>query len=132
MKVNHLNALLVEILMAVLFFALSATVILQAFASAHDMGNRSNLTIAALNRGQNLAEQLYAAGDMEALLAAENFESCGDGCWHLPVGDFALLVKTGAEATGAGTLATAEISVARGDEILVEIPCARYVPEVAG
>ena len=82
MKVNHLNALLVEILMAVLFFALSATVILQAFASSHDMGNRSNLAAAALNRGQNLAEQLYAADDMEALLAAEQ-----GGLFRVPVRD---------------------------------------------
>ena len=43
MKVNHLNALLVEILMAVLFFALAASVILQVFVSAHDMGIRANL-----------------------------------------------------------------------------------------
>ena len=130
MKVNHLNALLVEILMAVLFFALSAAVILQVFATAHDMGNRSGLQIAALNRAQNLSEQLYAAEDMDAMLAEARFESCGEGCWHLSEEQFTLLVRTGEEAAPAGTLLTATVSVAREDEILVELPCSRYVPEV--
>jgi len=131
MKVNHLNALLVEILMAVLFFALSAAVILQVFATAHDMGNRSDLQTAALNRAQNLSEQLYAADDMEAMLADARFESCGEGCWHLSEEMFTLLVRTGEEPAPAGTLLTATVSVAREDEILVELPCSRYVPEVA-
>lgn len=131
MKVNHLNALLVEILMAVLFFALSAAVILQVFATAHDMGNRAGLQNEALNRAQNLAEQLYAAQDMDALLADAQFEPCGDGCWHRSEEMFTLLVRTGEEALPAGTLLTATVSVAQEDEILVELPCSRYVPEVA-
>lgn len=131
MKVNHLNALLVEILMAVLFFALSAAVILQVFATAHNLGNRAELQGTALNRAQNLAERLYAAEDMEALLAAEQFEICGSGCWHRGEEQFTLLVRTHDETTAAGTLKTATVSVAREDEILVELPCTRYEPEVA-
>lgn len=130
MKVNHLNALLVEIIMAVLFFALAATVILQGFTAAHDLDNRAEVQTAALNQAQNLAERLYASQDMEKMLAAEQFIA-ENGVWRLTSEDFTLCVQLESEPAPAGVLQTASVTAICADQILVQLPCVRYDPEVA-
>ena len=60
---NRSNVLLVEILIAVLFFMLSATVLVRVFVTARNMTLRAGVETQALAEAQNVAETLYAAED---------------------------------------------------------------------
>ena len=66
---NRSNVLLVEILIAVLFFMLSAAVLVRVFVTSRNLTVRSGVEAKALVEAQNVAEALYAAGDPEELLA---------------------------------------------------------------
>ena len=124
------RTLLMEIMIAVLFFALCATVLMKTFATAHEYGNRAGADGAALLEAQDLAERLYAAAEPQALL-----RDCGftqeDGRWRRKNGDCILEVELAEENALAGLLRTAQILVLRGGKTIVEIPCVRYVPREA-
>lgn len=121
------RTLLVEIMIAVLFFALCATVLLETFATAHEYSDRAGVDSAALLEAQDLAERLYAADDREALLTACGFAQ-EDEIWRRDAGDYSLEVELGEELAPAGTLWTAQIRALREDGLIVELPGARYVP----
>lgn len=121
------RTLLVEIMIAVLFFALCATVLLRTFVTAHDYGSRAGTDGAALTQAQNLAECLYAAPDMRAALEDRGFAQA-DGLWRLDADAYVLEVTLAEESAPAGALRTAQIRALRGDATIVELPCARYVP----
>ena len=55
---NRSNVLLVEILIAVLFFMLSATVLVRVFVTARNMTVRAGVETRALAEAQNVAEAL--------------------------------------------------------------------------
>lgn len=125
MKVKHMNALLVEIMMAVLFFALAAVIILELFAAGHGLGARADAVGRAVNHAQMISEQLYAADDMGAVLKQNGFGYV-ENCWHLHAGDYSLDVRVFSEETEAGILYTAEISACTDGGETVELPFARY------
>lgn len=132
---NRSNVLLVEILIAVLFFMLSATVLVQVFAASHNLTARAGVETRALARVQNVADALYAAEDPEALLEETGF-TFAHGAWTLPCGDYTLYVETRESDTGAGTLWEGDVrafySLRRADadrqedEELFAVPCVRY------
>ncbi len=127
-KHNQLRALLVEILIAVLFFALSATTLLEVFVGARNQSVRAEVTNEALFAAQNLSDRLYSAEDAEALLTQEGFLQEQDA-WTLDCGDYALAVTLGEESVTGGTLRSARVSAQYGDETLLTLPGARYTPE---
>ena len=71
---NRSNALLVELLIVVLFFMLSSTILLRVFSTAHQQNVRAGAITTALTEAQNVAEGLYAADDVEAELRKMGFE----------------------------------------------------------
>ena len=84
-KSNRANVLLMELMAAVLLFALSATVMIRIYAQAYEKSARAGVMDDALCEAQNLAERLYAAGGtegMQALLSGEGFAQ-EDGLWRL-------------------------------------------------
>lgn len=124
------HTLLVEIMIAVLFFALCATVLVRTFAAAHEYGNRAGADSAALLEAQDLAERMYAAGDPRALLAECGFAEA-DGLWRRDGEAYSLEVELDGEEAPEGTLQTARIRALRDGEAIVELPCARYLPREA-
>ena len=58
---NRSNVLLVEILIAVLFFMLSATVLVRVFVTARNMTVRSGVESVAVADAQNVAESRTGA-----------------------------------------------------------------------
>ena len=88
---NRSNVLLVEILIAVLFFMLSATVLVRVFVTARNMTVRSGVESVAVADAQNVAESLYAAGDIDQALSDMGFYS-SHGAWTLDRGDYTLYV----------------------------------------
>ena len=65
------RALLMEIMIAVLFFALCASVLLQTFAAARECSRSAGVQGAALLEAQSLANRLSASDDMAAALRAQ-------------------------------------------------------------
>ena len=130
-KGGRQSSLLAEIVIAVLFFALSATVILDVFAMAYGQSAYSGALNESMADAQNLSERIYAADDAAALLESEGFVE-EDGTWMLEKESYDLHVVLSSEETGAGELRTARIVALRGDDTLLDLPCARYFPgEVA-
>lgn len=124
---NHLSTLLVEILIAVLFFALSATVLLEMFVASRSQSAYAGLCGEALCAAQNLADEVYAAEDAQAMLSQAGFAQ-QDGVFTLENGEYTLAVTFGERQTKAGALREAEVCALRGDETLIRLPCSRYVP----
>ncbi len=132
---NRSNVLLLEILIAVLFFMLSATVLVKVFVTARNMTVRSGVQSAAIAEAQNVAETLYAADDIEQTLADQGFSSY-HGAWSKDCGDYSLYVDGSSVPAGPGELWTGSVSAfyklrnpdaARAeDEQLFSLTCTRY------
>lgn len=132
---NRSNVLLVEILIAVLFFMLSATVLVRVFISARNLTVRSGVEAKALTEAQNVAETLMAADDVDAALDALEFSSF-HGAWSKDCGQYSLYVDGAVEPTNAGELWAGTVSAfyrlhnpddARAeDEELFSLACTRY------
>ena len=132
---NRSNVLLVEILIAVLFFMLSATVLVRVFVTARNLTVRAGAETAALAEAQNVAEAIYAAEDPDALLEGMAFVS-SHGAWSRDYGSFTLYVAGEESPSGAGVMWQGQVrafysqrdpEAARAqDAELFALPCARY------
>ena len=132
---NRSNVLLVEILIAVLFFMLSATVLVKVFVTARNMTVRSGVESVAVVEAQNVAETLYAAADIDQTLKDMGFSS-SHGAWSKDCGDYSLYVMGSYRDAAAGSLWTGEVSAfyklrnpdnaRQEDEQLFALACTRY------
>ena len=120
------NILLVEILIAILFFMLASTVLVRLFATARSLSIRSGAQVAALSEAQNVAETLSAAADTDEALAEMGFVSY-HGVWTREYGDYTLMVEDDVEEAGEGEMRTGEVRAfyGQGEEIFT-LPYARY------
>ena len=121
------NALLVEIMIAVLFFALCSTVILETFVAAREYSRRAGIQNEALVDLQDLAERLYAEEETDRLMEAEGFKPAGE-VWKLDAGEYIIEVEFAQEDAPAGKLDMAQLRALYGDKLLAELPWARYIP----
>ena len=132
---NRSNVLLVEILIAVLFFMLSATVLVQVFATARSMTRRAGVENRALAEAQNVADALSASDDVEAAMQKLEFRLY-HGAWSRSYDDFTLYVESQETPSDAGVLWTGSVrafyrnrnanQARQEDEELFALPCARY------
>lgn len=132
---NRSNVLLVEILVALLFFMLSATVLMRVFATARNMTVRAGVESRALAEAQNVAETVCAAADIDKALTEMAFDSM-HGAWSKDCGDYSLIVYGDTEDTGAGELWAGTVSAfyrqgdmtveTLGQGELFSLPCTRY------
>ena len=119
------NALLVEIIIAVLFFGLSATVILDVFATAYLQTTYAATCNAAMEDGQNIAARIYTSDEPEELLEAEGFQ-LEEGIWQREGNGYTLQVEYVVTPGEAGELRAANIMAVKGEETILDLPCARY------
>ena len=132
---NRSNVLLVEILIAILFFMLSSIVLVRVFSSSRLLTVRSGVETKALSFAQDVAEQLYAAQDPEEMLTKRGFTE-SHGAWTLDRGDYSLYVTSETVPTDAGEMWQGEVrafykqrdpdKARQADEELFSLPCARY------
>ena len=123
------NTLLMEIIIAVLFFMLSAVVLVRVFSTAKEQSVRAEVETRALAEAQSMADLIYAAEDPEAALAENGYESA-HGTWTCAYPDFTLHTVLSEEEYRAGTLRRAEITAFyRQDTELFTLPMERYFPE---
>ena len=126
-KGNQLNTLLVEIMIAVLFFALSSTVVLETFVVTRNQSRMANVCDEALVEAQNIADRLYATGDISGTLEQAGFTQDGQ-VWTLQMDEYVLRVTAQEETTTTGVLLDAEVSAIYNEDTLLTLPCVRYVP----
>ena len=122
---NRSNALLVELLIVVMFFMLSSTVLLQVFATARSQSALSGKLTEAVNEAQSMADRLYASEDAESLLTEMGCAQ-EDGLWRLPGEDFDLTVTLDLERRPCGELLRYRVQAVSEGKTLVDLPAARY------
>lgn len=122
------NALLVELLLVIFFFMISAAILVQVFADAKLKSRTAAATNSAMLEGQNIAEDLYGTDDPEAVLAGYGFTSEGD-VWVLERKGYTLKVTPKSEETDSGTLRTYEVAGIEGEKTLITLPATRFIPK---
>ena len=122
------NALLVELLLVIFFFMISAAILVQVFADAKLKSRTAAATNSAMLEGQNIAEDLYATDDPEAVLAGYGFTSEGD-VWVLERKGYTLKVTPKSVETESGTLRTYEVAGIEGEKTLITLPATRFIPK---
>lgn len=125
------NMLLIELVIAILFFSLSQVAIVQVFAAAQQKASDSRALHAALMAAEDVAERLSREDEPEAALLGMGFMD-KDGGFVLSGGaGFDLYVSVTRTRGGAGELISATVSARRKDVELLALPCAYYVAEEA-
>ena len=125
---SRANALLVELLLVIFFFMLSAAILVQVFADAKLKSRTAHATNCSMLEAQNIAEDLYAADNPDAVLADYGF-TAQDGGWTLEKDGYSLKVTFREEETESGVLRTYDISGVEGENTLLTLPATRFIPK---
>lgn len=120
------NLVLLELLIALAFFAISAVIGAGVLASAYKISVESRRTTDALFIAQGWAERVAAAEDPLAPLRSAD-PDLADGC-RFEENGYTIEAEINPEASGAGTLYGIKIKVSRSGEELVALPATRYMP----
>ena len=129
-KNNRLNILLVEIVIATLFFALASTVILKVYASTRRQSVMASIDNIVQAEVQNLSEECYAAEDVAAVLTAHGFNE-SESKYVYDGEDYSITAEIENEETETGILRTVVFNVEAMGEERLSVPTVRYIPEVA-
>ena len=123
---NRSNSLLLELLIVIAFFMISATVLLQVFTAARKQSVRAENLAAAAAEAQNIADTLYAAPDAEEALRELGFADA-DGVWQREDSAWRTEVSCSLEESAAGVMRRTLVRVlsAEGEEWL-SLPCSRF------
>ena len=134
---SRANALLVELLLVIFFFMISAAILVQVFADAKLKSRTAHATNASMLEAQNVAEDLYASDSPAAVLDDYGFNE-KDGVWTLEKDGYLLRVTILEEETDSGILRKCDVSGVEvtheqsGDvkeNTLLTIPSTRYIPK---
>ena len=134
---SRANALLVELLLVIFFFMISAAILVQVFADAKLKSRTAHATNASMLEAQNVAEDLYMAETPDTVLKAYGFND-KDGVWTLEKDGDLLRVTILEEETDSGILRKCDVSGVEvtheqsGDvkeNTLLTIPSTRYIPK---
>ena len=96
------NVLLVEMIVVLLFFSLSAVISMGVFVTARQMVDQAALLTAANERMSAWAEELALTPEVEEYLAAQGFSRQADG-WTLSGEEAVYTAQATVQPTGAGT-----------------------------
>lgn len=126
------NAMLIELVIVILFFSISAGIMLQLFVAANDRGRQNSVNSTAVMLAEDTAELFAASHDtLEAYFSDAGWVLSPEGYERSIEMDDRLLrmVAQGeTEQTEAGTLDTVTLTVYDGERAAVILPMARYVP----
>ena len=132
---SRANALLVELLLVIFFFMISAAILVQVFADAKLKSRTAHATNASMLDAQNVAEDLYMTDSPVAVLDDYGFNE-KDGVWTLEKDGYLLRVTILEEETDSGILRKCDVSGVEvtheqsGDvkeNTLLTIPSTRYI-----
>ena len=132
---HRANALLVELLLVIFFFMISAAILVQVFADAKLKSRTAHATNASMLEAQNVAEDLYVTDSPAAVLNGYGFNE-KDGVWTLEKDGYLLRVTILEEETDSGILRKCDVSGvevthdqsgAEKESTLLTIPSTRYI-----
>lgn len=124
-----LNSLLMEILIAVLFFALCSGVVLNTMVASRTQSIRAGEVTAMLSEVQSLADQLYTADDRTAMLLEKGFAAQESGGYLLEGESGSLSVTLREEDAETGVLRLADIHAVTASGEAIDFTSTRFVPE---
>ena len=125
---SRANALLVELLLVIFFFMLSSAILVRIYGDAKLKSRTAYATNATMLEAQNIAEDLYAADDAEAVMAKYGF-TAKDGGWVLEKDGYSLKITYSEKETTSGVLRTYAISGLEGENTLLTLPSTRFIPK---
>lgn len=125
---GKLNALLMEILIAVLFFALCSCVILNMISASSNQSIWVSQVTKLLCETQSLADSLYVSEDRAATLLEAGFVAQADGYIREDaMGTIQVVLRT--EETSGGYLNLADIHAVTPSGKDIELTSTRYEPQ---
>lgn len=130
MKNRTQNALLLEIMLSILIFALASACLLKVFYAVYENANDAKIKNEALIVIKDLSEALYAEECREDILIKEGFLSTESG-YRRDYEGFTLFVNCFSEKTPAGELRSAEIGFFIENALECTFPVSRYLPREA-
>lgn len=124
------NAMLIELVIVILFFAISAGIVLQLFAAAGNRSIENTMEASAVLYAEDAAEQFLASPlAVEEYFAQAPWIATEDGHqMQLEAGGRALTLTARAaqEEISTGILDSLQITVDNGNRTIVELPVVRY------
>jgi Tfp pilus assembly protein PilV len=120
------NLVLLELLIALAFFAVSAMIASGVLARAHQIGLDSRRTTEALFIAQDWAERIAASDDPATLIKSAG-TVVEDG-YAIEQDGYTVHAVVAPEATGAGILYDIRLTVSAKGKALITLPASRYVP----
>ena len=127
---SRANALLVELLLVIFFFMISAAILVQLFANARHKSLQAKAATAAIAEAQNCAEDLYGQDDWEAWLTGNGFtKNEADGRWAREYEGYSLFIAEEFEKTAGGEIRTFHITGFGDGKDLFTIPSTKYVQQ---
>ncbi len=133
-KTGKPNSLLIELVIVLLFFSLSAVVILEVFVAAHDKSVGSVVGSEGTFMAEDLAERFYASSmDPEAFLLEEGFVKAGENLYahEARVNKYIITLSAAVsrEQEPWGSLDTIELTLRFGNSAFLTVPAVRYMPK---
>lgn len=123
------NTLLIELIIVLLFFALSQTVVVSMFAAAHEKAEHSSLLSSALVYTEGVAERLSIEENPDAALQEMGFAG-GDGTYvYVNSEGFDVIVSVDREERPAGEMLCITVTASENGEELVSLPVQQYLPK---
>ena len=126
------NVLLIELIIVILFFAVSAAITLQVYSMAHIRSQDSGDLTYALMAAQDWSDRLSLSEDPEGLLLEGGWALEKGGYTFAPSSGYEMELSMEREAMPAGTMTLVTISVfnaAREDRpLILTLPSEVYAP----
>ena len=109
---SRANALLVELLLVIFFFMISAAILVQLFANARHKSLQARAATNAIAEAQNIAEDLYMEMDKdpEEWIRTNGFTKDEDNQWSREYDGYTLYITKDYTKTEAGEIRTFDIT----------------------
>jgi hypothetical protein len=120
------RTLLMELVVVVLFFALSQAVILQVFAKAEQINRNAQIQNHALIQAENVAETLAVSDDAQQALLSLGFARDGDVYTLTDTEGYRLQATVSRLSQPAGEWVTVDLKAYRQELELFTLPAVRY------
>ena len=120
------NTLLIELMVVILFFALSLTIVLQVFSRAQALNSDAQITNDALLCAEDAAETLAVSANAEEALRSLGFAPNGGDYELVSPNGFRLVASLSRFSQPSGELTRVSLSAYRGANELFTLPAVRY------
>lgn len=125
------NPILFELLIVVLFFALSACLLLRLFSGAYLEGKRAEADGAALNWAEDLAERYFVSeGDAHAFLTGDGWTLLGGEYARTEMysgREYAFRAQVTLDEYNAGAVSAFTLTAVSEERVVFTLPAAKYI-----